>query len=466
MADPASTTTAADTEAPQPSVSAHIWIALLELGRRARNTRSQDELAFLLVNGSHGLTPYRQAALWWEDTGIQALSGVVQPEQNAPYVDWLRAFMSHQAATGTGPSRLVADNLPPDLASSWADWLPPHGLTFALTGARKGMLLLAREPGWTDTDIALMNEWVQTWLHAWQAAAAQSPRRRWLHWQSWKAWFGLGAASTPWYRRKITVLLLALLALLFMPVRMTVLAQGELVPAQPVVVRSPIEGVIAKFHVPPNAQVQTGEALFEFDPVLIETRAKVAEQALVTALAEYRQTSQLSLADPKYKSELARLAGSIEEKRSEFEYLKEQRKRSVVQASDAGTVLYDDPSTWTGKPVAVGERIMRIARTGDVEVEVWLPMADAVELQPGDPVTLYLLSNPLQPVSARLRYFSHEATLRPDGVYAYRVRAMLEDENPPRVGLKGTAKLTGRWTVLSYWLLRRPLAVVRTTLGI
>ena len=261
-------------------------------------------------------------------------------------------------------------------------------------------------------------------------------------------------------------LLLALLALLFLPVRMTVLAQGELVPAQPVVVRSPIEGVIAKFHVPPNAQVTVDQPLFEFDPVLIETRAQVAEQALATALAEYRQTSQLSLADPKYKSELARLAGSIEEKRSEYEYLKEQRKRSMVKASDAGTVLYDDPSTWTGKPVAVGERIMRIARTGDVEVEVWLPMADAVALEPGDPVSLYLLADPLQPISARLRYFSHEAVMRPDGVYAYRIRATLDGTEQARVGLKGTAKLTGRWTVLSYWLLRRPLAVVRTTLGI
>lgn len=466
MADPAPPSTSLVSEAPQATVSPHAWMALLELGRRARQTSNPDELAFLLVNSTHGLTPYRQAALWWADTGVQTLSGVVQAEQNAPYVDWLRTFMAHQMPAADGPTRVAVQALPQPLQGSWADWLPAHGLVLPLNGPRTGGLLLARDQGWTDTDLALLNEWTQTWLHAWQAVQPRNPHRQWLHWSAWKNWLGLGAQDRPWYRRKILALLLALLALLFMPVRMTVLAQGELVPAQPVVVRSPIEGVIAKFHAPPNAEVQTGQPLFEFDPVLIETRAKVAEQALVTALAEYRQTSQLSLADPKYKSELARLAGSIEEKRSEFDYLKEQRKRSVVMATDAGTLLYDDPSTWTGKPVAVGERIMRIARTGDVEVEVWLPMADAVELQLGDPVTLYLLSDPLQPVTARLRYFSHEATLRPDGVYAYRIRATLEEKNPPRVGLKGTAKLTGRWTVLSYWLLRRPLAVVRTTLGI
>ena len=464
MAEPDST----PAQAPQSTVSPNTWITLLELGRRARNTRALDELVFLLVNGTHGLAPYRQAALWWEDTGIQALSGVVQPDQNAPYVDWLRAFMLHQAQlpTATTPSRVVQDDLPQSLSSSWSDWLPTHGVVFPLSGARKGCLLLARDQGWTDTEMALLNEWTQTWLHAWRALAPQSANRPWLHWHYWKQWLGFGADAQPWYRRKIAILLLGVLALVFFPVRMSVLAQGELVPAQPVVVRAPIEGVIAKFHVPPNARVETDQPLFEFDPVLIETRAQVAEQALATALAEYRQTSQLSLVDAKYKSELSRLAGAIEEKRSEYEYLKEQRARSLVKASDAGIVLYDDPSTWVGKPVAVGERIMRIARTQDIEVEVWLPMADAVALEPGDPVSLYLLSDPLQPVSARLRYFSHEAVLRPDGVYAYRLRASVESGQTARVGLKGTAKLTGRWTVLSYWLLRRPLAVVRATLGI
>lgn len=466
MAEPLDSPSTTATQASQTSVSPHAWMALLELGRRARNTRNLDELAFLLVNGTHGMTPYRQAALWWEDSGIQALSGVVQPEQNAPYVDWLRHFMQHQMQAGAAPGRVAVHELPEALASSWPEWLPAHGLTLPLNGTGRGGLLLAREQGWTDTEIALLHEWTQTWQHAWQAVAPQHPRRAWLHWPNWRQWLGLGVHHRPWFRKKITALLLAVLALLFMPVRMTVLAQGELVPAQPVVVRSPIEGVVAKFHVPPNAQVQADQPLFEFDPVLIETRAKVAEQALATAQAEYRQTSQLSLVDSKYKSELARLSGSIEEKRSEYEYLKEQRSRSLVKAPEAGTVLYDDPSTWIGKPVAVGERIMRIARTGDVEVEVWLPMADAVSLQNGDPVSLYLLSDPLQPVSARLRYFSHEAVLRPDGIYAYRVRATIEGGPLPRVGLKGTAKLSGRWTVLSYWLLRRPLAVVRTTLGI
>jgi hypothetical protein len=69
-------------------------------------------------------------------------------------------------------------------------------------------------------------------------------------------------------------------------------------------------------------------------------------------------------------------------------------------------------------------------------------------------------------VSAKLSYFSHEAMERPDGTYAYRIRGQLDPDQAPRVGLKGTAKVSGRWTVMGYWLLRRPMAVIRATLGL
>ena len=79
---------------------------------------------------------------------------------------------------------------------------------------------------------------------------------------------------------------------------------------------------------------------------------------------------------------------------------------------------------------------------------------------------LYLNASPLSALSAKLRYMAHDAVQRPDGSYAYRVRATLEAPTTQRVGLKGTVKLQGEWVLLVYWVLRRPLASVRSTLGI
>jgi hypothetical protein len=120
--------------------------------------------------------------------------------------------------------------------------------------------------------------------------------------------------------------------------------------------------------------------------------------------------------------------------------------------------------------VTVGEKVMAIADPTQVEVEAWLSPADAIVLENGAPVTLFLNSDPLNPITARLSYVAYEATESPDGILAHRVRATIDDpdvtpESAPRLGLRGTARLDGDRVPLAYWLFRRPLGVVRQWLG-
>jgi multidrug efflux pump subunit AcrA (membrane-fusion protein) len=250
------------------------------------------------------------------------------------------------------------------------------------------------------------------------------------------------------------------------PVRLSVLAPGELVPRQPTVVRAPMDGVIDVFHVQPNQLVRKGAPLFGFDEAVIQSRLEVAQQALATATTELRQTTQQALGDPRARAQLALLGGRIEERRAEVTALRRQLERSRVLAPQDGVVLLDDPTEWIGRPIALGERVLRIARTDDIEVEAWLPIADAIVLPPGAAVTLYLNASPLAPVPARLRLVAHEAVQRPDGSHAYRVRAALDGATAHRVGLKGTAKLEGERVPAIYWAMRRPLATLRAWLGV
>ena len=256
-----------------------------------------------------------------------------------------------------------------------------------------------------------------------------------------------------------------MLAVLCIPVRLTVLAPGELVPANPATIRSPLEGVIARFDVKPNEAVKKGQPLFDFDEAELASRAQVAEQALATAEAEYRQALQLALTDGKSKAQLATLQGKIEERRAETDFLQGQAARARVTAPRDGIALFDDPSEWIGRPVVTGERIMRIAAPQDVEVEAWLAVGDAIPLVPGAPVKLYLAAGPLDAVDAHVRYVGYEAVQRPDGSFAYRVRATLDETSGQRVGLKGTAKLSGDRVPVAYWIIRRPLAAIRQALG-
>ena len=80
-------------------------LTLIDLIGRARNARSAAELRFLLVNETHALANYRQSALWFSDSGLETLSGVVQVEANAPYAHWLiRVFPVCAAAIMSLPA--------------------------------------------------------------------------------------------------------------------------------------------------------------------------------------------------------------------------------------------------------------------------------------------------------------------------------------------------------------------------
>ncbi|MDO8301512.1 efflux RND transporter periplasmic adaptor subunit [Lacisediminimonas sp.] len=446
--------------------------ALLDLSRRARHARDMAELTFMAVNDTHALAPYRQAALWSEDVGLRSLSGVVQIEANAPYAQWLERVFRHVNVEGKRPHAFDKSDLPEDLAADWDEWLPEHAMWLPLAadrhvkGSARGALLLVRDLSWTEQEGSLLVEWMDVWNHAWQARF-KPPLFSLRIWKARVASFLRPEdGARGWWKSRPLWITVIVLGLLFYPMRLSVLAPGELVPAKPAVVRAPLEGVIESFAVRPNQIVKKGQLLFSFDEALIQSRLEVGRQTMATAEAEYRQTAQQALSDVRSKAQMALLSGKIREKRAEVEYLEEQLTRARVLSPQDGIVLVDDPSEWIGRPVAVGERIMRIAIPEDKEIEVWVAMGDAIPLKEGASASLYLNASPLAPVKATLRYVSHDAVQRPDGSYAYRVRAQLEDATEHRVGLKGTAKLYGERVPFAYWLVRRPLATIRSTLGL
>ena len=450
-------------------LSAHDLGTLLDLGRRTRQAANVVELEFLAVNDSHDLAPYRQAALWMAGDGIKALSGVVQLEANAPYVQWLDKVCSNLAKDSSQPRLVAQAQLPAELADEWAEWLPSDGLwlPFSSTPEQKtpaAGLLLARDTPWTSSEMMLLAEWLDIWCNAWQA---RHPTPAWS-WQRWATLVLHWLQPTPgqvWWKQRRILWAAGIFGVLVLPIRLTVLAPGELVAAHPTVIRAPMDGVVGNFLVMPNESVKAGQPLLNLDDASLLSRLEVAQQALSGSQAEYRQAAQLAVTDVKYKGQLALLMGKVEERQAEADSVQGQLERAHIVAPYNGIALFDDPSEWIGKPVVTGERIMRVAAPDDVEVEAWLGVGDAVPLPVGSMVSLYLNASPLFSVPAQVRYVAHDAMQRPDGNYAYRVRAALDGKTEHRVGLKGTAKLSGSWVPLIYWVLRRPVAAIRQMIG-
>jgi len=268
-------------------------------------------------------------------------------------------------------------------------------------------------------------------------------------------------------RRFALVLTLAGLLALLLPVRLSALAPAEVIALNAITVASPLDGVIGTVHVTPNALVKVGDLLFSLDPTSLNSRKEVAQKALLIARADELAAQQRAFDDIKSKGQLAVAVGQVREKEAELAAIDAMLKRVVVRAERGGIAVFADPNDWLGKPVQTGERVMQIANPGDAGVLIWLPVADALTLEKGAPIRLFLHTKPLSPVDAQLLQTSYQAALSPEGISAYRLRANFnEGEIKPRIGLRGTARISGDWSVLGYYLLRRPIAALREWTGL
>lgn len=432
---------------------------LLDLARDARRAESALALQFILVNQTHALLPYLVGVMWIRGEGVVSQSGVSQLDRNAPFILWLSGVCESLDAQKKAVV-VTPDMLNEQEVAEWSHAFPKHALWLPIApeSDRAAGLLLGRELAWTAQDITLLSEWVDTWAHSWKKLDTPSVGGGLRH--------TLKGAQAAWNRKRWRWLLLAVVVIVF-PVRLSVLVPGELVPANPAIIRVPIEGVVDEIYVKPNQRVVAGQPLFKLDLTTLSSRLQVAQQETQIATTEYRQSALQSLTDPKSRGQLLPQAGKAAERRLEADYVRELIEKVQIKSPRSGIVLFDDPSAWIGRPVAAGEKVMVVATEGDVEIEAWIPMGDAIELADRASVTLYLNASPLSPVRGEVRYEGHEALQRPDGSFAYRLRASLPaGERGARIGLKGTAKMSGEFVPLAYWVLRKPFALLRQVIGL
>jgi len=442
---------------------------LVSLARRARHTENEATLRFVLANETYTLAKYQVALVWIEGEGVVSQSGVSHIERTSPFVMWAnRVCMALSRQTEpvvVAPAMIDAADVPQwsESLPARALWLPIEPVVIEQGDAKsrpvtRAGLLLARDEVWSPSEIALLAEWTEMWAQAWQLHYAPSMRKR-----IGRGWRWLGHL-TPLKKAVYGALLLAFL---LFPVRLTILAPAELVPANPSVIRVPIEGVVEEFFVAPNDQVQAGQPLFKLDLTALTSQLQLARQEMLIASAEYRQSALQSLTDPKSLSMLTPQEGRALERQLQADYLERLLNKAQIHAPRHGVVIFDDPLEWIGRPVVAGEKVMVVAAEQDMEIEVWVPLKEAIELEPNAAVTLYLNTAPFAPVRGELRYLGHVAVPRPDGSYAYRMRARITDPGAAaRIGLRGTAKVSGQYVTFSYWVFRKPIVALRQFLGV
>jgi multidrug resistance efflux pump len=431
-------------------------LGLLQLGQRARAADTGQALGFIAVNESRAVFAYRQAALWREGAGgVVALSGVPQVERDAPYVQWL-ARLFRAIAPVNAPRVVDPATLSALLAEEWSTWLPQHALAVPLVaavGGVRGVLLLAREQPWQDEELALAGELGAVFGHALYALRP--------HEALWQRVRGALRQRHMWWK-----LGLGLLVICLIPVRLSALAQAEVTPVDPFVVRAPLDGVVDRMQVRPNQPVKAGAPLFDLDATSLRSRYDTARKAFEAAQEEYQQSAQQAVTDDKSRLQMAERRGDMAQKAVDVQFAADQLARVQVKAAREGVAVFADVNDWNGKAVSVGEKVLVLADPHKVELTGYLPVADQIALQPGADVTFYPSASPFTAYHARVETVAYRAAPTDESVLAYRVKARFASgEALPRLGLMGTARLYVGRVPLIYYLLRRPLASLRQWLG-
>lgn len=439
--------------------------ALVQLEQRVRATAELTELRFRMVNETAMLVPYRQAVLCTEAGRIEALSNTPVVDRQSHLVTALEPALKRYQKQQQGQAEPAAEAFK---TAAWklgraAENLPEHGLVlplFTKTGQRHlGSLVLFRAQAFSEAEQRILSILADAYAFAIAALEdrekAKGGLRQWL------------AADKVRRRRVAIAAAVGMVLLLLLPVRLTVLADAEVVPAEPFHLRAQLDGVVDQALVSPGEAVAAGQVLVEFDKRDLENRLALGERELAVSETELQRVSQAAVVDPRAKAQLAVLEAQRDEKATEVQYLQDLLSRAELTAPIDGIAIFEDREELVGQPVQLEQRVMTVAAADAVALELWLGTADAIPLETGSDVALFLNVTPDQIVPATLARTGLLAEARENGQTAYRLRGEFSpDQELPQLGLRGVAKLEGDHVPLIYYLLRRPLAVARQWFGL
>ena len=440
----------------------HPLFRLLQLEKEIRKATDKQQLKFIIVNRLRRLIDFQQAVLLQvanNKSEVISASDVNVIDKHAPFIRWMSQLtnevINKPLSEETGHViTLHRKDLSEKLQQGWDEWVWEHSVCLFLKppeGSLQGALFLTRSKPFSHYEQVILEHLSETLAHAW---AFFYPKR--IQWRS------------SIKKSRVYLCLLALLAASFViPVKKSSLAPAEVIAQQPSAITAPFDAVVHQILVKPNQLVNVGEPLVTLEDTDFRNKYQMAKEELTIAQVELRKRRQGAFYDAEAKASLAELEAQVDLKTAQLNYSRELVNQTAIAATESGVAIFRDENDWLGRPVAQGEKILYLADPSSVELQIQLPVKDAVVLNKGADIRFFLDINPLEPVDATLVHASYDAEATPDGVMAYLVKARLNDEQEvPRIGLRGTAKLYGDETSLFMYLFRRPLATVRQWLGL
>ncbi|AXX89657.1 efflux RND transporter periplasmic adaptor subunit [Arcobacter suis] len=440
---------------------------LLQLEHNCRNCESIKELYYQIVNETRTLVNYSQGVLLTIDFSgkykVVGISDISVVDSTSPYVQWIENVIIDLNNNEKSKDIFVVDTKT-DLKQidfkSMHEFSPSNILFIPLKSIKENreinyILLLFKEEGWLEKDILILK-----------------------HLSSSLAYFLFAMRSTgisqifkkiSLKNKYLKISIFLLIFLMFLPVRLSVLAPLEVEAKNPYVVTSPLNAVIEEVKVFPNDKIEKEQLLVKFDDVDFNNNYLVAKRTLDVANAQLHTVKQSSFFDATQKSQISQLESQVKLKEAELNFAQEQLGKTKIYAKEDGIAIINNPNDWKGKPVTTGERVFLIAKPQSIELKIMLPVSEAIFLEENALIKAFFDNDPTNSWSGKVKYISYKPELTEQNVLSYKITADFDDikENGyiPSIGLRGTAKIYSKKVTLFFYLFRKPITAVRQWIG-
>jgi multidrug efflux pump subunit AcrA (membrane-fusion protein) len=435
-------------------------LALLQLLADMRKTQNLHELGYFIANEMRSALRAQQIVVFDLGTGLEltvhTVSSLTTVDRSSPLVLWFESIVKDlkaaqhldkirefEAAAFAGQYAAVQRTYPLRYML-WVPWISRDGTV------SNGMLLTRAAP-WGDNEIKIASYLARAFALAWSSFGRSS---------------SVSFLPRLMSRRALAVAAGVIAMLLLIPVPMTALAPVEVEASDSFVVTPGVEGVIRTVEVEPNAAVRAGELLVTLNDTVLRNRADIAEREALLADSKYKKAAQLAFIDARGRHEMAVARSELDLKLAELDYARQLLQRTEIRAERDGVAFFADKRDLVGKPVVVGEKLMEVANPATSQFRIELPVADAIVLRDQARVKVFLDSDPLNPVEAKLVRAAYKAAPREAQQFAYRLVAQADAPQTVRLGMRGTAQIYSDRVPLGFYLFRRPIAAARQWSGI
>lgn len=433
---------------------------LLQYEHNLKACDNEKELYYSIVNQTRELVDYEQAVLFTVDLGrkpkVIAVSDIVTVDNTSPFIQFMQDLLKDIFIKKIDTLKVIDINseLSESTKTQLLEYCPPNILFVPLKLIKNSVeieyfLVLTKNTSFEKKELEILNYISSSIKYALFAMSRSTIFTKLKNYNFKNSYFIYGAI----------VIFLAM----FIPVRMNVIAPCTIEPKKPFIVTSPIDGVIKDIKVNSNDIVKKEQFLVKLEDIDLKNSYEVALRKLDTIKAELYSAKQASFYDTDKKGQIKRLQEEVKLNEAEVEFSKSQLEKTDIYSNQEGIVIIDNPNEWKGKPVVTGERILSIANPDNIEIKIMLSVNDAIFLKENADVTLFLDNRVFESWGAKVTSISYKPELTPEQTIAYKISADLidseENEELPKIGLRGTAKIYSEKVTLFFYLLENQLQV-------